>query len=202
MKRWLFKLVLFLFLGAIVNIAVAWGCELTKIRMMGCIMSNPSSQQIQWWADNVPVGFVSELDMSGDVPLGNIGISDTRMEAHSDDITLISSFVYISRAGWPLLSLEGARWENFDYGAASQTIFDAAIPVEDEYTIIPLQPIWTGFVANTFFYTFFCYILYYGRGTARRIERRKRGHCIKCGYDLRETSGGCPECGWGREAEA
>ena len=36
----------------------------------------------------------------------------------------------------------------------------------------------------------------------RRQRFLKRGHCIKCGYDLRETSGGCPECGWGREAEA
>ncbi len=26
--------------------------------------------------------------------------------------------------------------------------------------------------------------------------------CPKCAYDLRGTSGGCSECGWGREAEA
>jgi len=34
----------------------------------------------------------------------------------------------------------------------------------------------------------------------RRMIRRKRGHCIKCGYDLRgDFSAGCPECGWRRE---
>ncbi|MEE9129209.1 MAG: hypothetical protein V3T84_04260 [Phycisphaerales bacterium] len=36
--------------------------------------------------------------------------------------------------------------------------------------------------------------------TLRRIIRRKRGLCIKCGYDLRgDFSTGCPECGWRRD---
>lgn len=38
-----------------------------------------------------------------------------------------------------------------------------------------------------------------GRGwKARRVAR---GHCPKCGYDLRgnaKNEPGCPECGWGR----
>ena len=38
---------------------------------------------------------------------------------------------------------------------------------------------------------------------ARRLIRRKRGLCIKCGYDLRGTEHEvCPECGWQRETEA
>lgn len=34
------------------------------------------------------------------------------------------------------------------------------------------------------------------RGPYRRHRRRKKGHCLKCGYDLTgNISGVCPECG-------
>ncbi|UCD75698.1 MAG: tetratricopeptide repeat protein [Phycisphaerales bacterium] len=39
-----------------------------------------------------------------------------------------------------------------------------------------------------------------GPSVLRRHVRIKRGHCIKCGYDLRgDPVAGCPECGWGRK---
>ena len=65
--------------------------------------------------------------------------------------------------------------------------------------LLPLRPILPGFAINTIFYAAILWILMLGPVTARRMIRRKRGRCIKCGYDLRGTSGGggevCPECG-------
>ncbi len=67
--------------------------------------------------------------------------------------------------------------------------------------VIPLRPIWPGFAINTISYAALLWLLFFGSLTARRIIRRKRGHCIKCGYDLRgDFSAGCPECGWQRES--
>ena len=43
-------------------------------------------------------------------------------------------------------------------------------------------------------------LLLAGPRALRRHIRRKRGRCVKCGYDLHgELDAGCPECGWGRK---
>ncbi len=61
---------------------------------------------------------------------------------------------------------------------------------------LPLQPVWPGFATNTVFYAAILWLLAFGPSTARRIIRRKRGLCIKCGYDLRGAEHEvCPECG-------
>ena len=63
---------------------------------------------------------------------------------------------------------------------------------------LPLRPIWPGFAINTVFYAVVLWLLTLAPFTARRFIRRKRGHCIKCGYDLRAVEHEkCPECGAG-----
>ena len=48
------------------------------------------------------------------------------------------------------------------------------------------------FVVSSFLYPTVAFI----RGPYRRYRRRKKGLCLKCGYDLTaNTSGICPECG-------
>ncbi len=61
---------------------------------------------------------------------------------------------------------------------------------------LPLRPLWPGFAINTIFYAAILWLLAFGPFAVRRVVRRKRGHCIKCGYDLRGTEQEvCPECG-------
>ena len=62
--------------------------------------------------------------------------------------------------------------------------------------LLPLRPLWPGFAINTIFYAAILWFVMLGPFTARRIIRRKRGQCIKCGYDLRGAEHeACPECG-------
>ena len=62
--------------------------------------------------------------------------------------------------------------------------------------VVPLRPIWSGFAANTIFYAAILWLLCSSPFVVQRLIRRRRGHCIKCGYDLRGTEHEvCPECG-------
>jgi hypothetical protein len=118
------------------------------------------------------------------------------------------------RAGWPRRCLSGDRWklEPADPQAACRYI--AAIPLErfaparlimplgeEPVCLLPLRPIPSGFAVNTLFYAAILWLLIGGPFVLRRLIRRQRGRCPKCGYDLRHAlSGGCPECGWNRAA--
>ena len=66
----------------------------------------------------------------------------------------------------------------------------------------PLRPILPGFLINMLFWAIILWLLIPGPFVLRRLIRRKRGRCPKCGYDLRGAipgaGGGCPECGWNR----
>ncbi|MGI9013440.1 MAG: hypothetical protein ACR2GY_04230 [Phycisphaerales bacterium] len=65
--------------------------------------------------------------------------------------------------------------------------------------IIPLRPIFPGFIINTLFYALIWFGALAACGFAKRTLRTRRGRCIECNYDLRgDFDAGCPECGWGR----
>jgi len=69
--------------------------------------------------------------------------------------------------------------------------------------LLPLVPIWPGFLINTLSYAAIWFTLFFGFGSAKRAIRRKRGRCPRCGYDLRGAlENGCSECGWRREEKA
>ncbi len=197
MKRSLFKLALFLVLGAIVNVAVAQGFALTQERHWthwSEIELTP--WQVQWWVDHAPDGFVPVPQESSDIRPVRFGISATLMDANNvnwDNVAL-------RRAGWPLRAIEGAQWLRLESGSGLRYVFDAMLPIGDGNRWILLRPLWFGFTANTLLYAFLLYGLFFGPRIVRRMIRRRRGHFIKCGYDLRgDFSAGCPECGWRRE---
>ena len=103
--------------------------------------------------------------------------------------------------------MRGLKWAPTENDAV--TTFVASIPLNTvpikhhRYpgnNLLPLAAIWPGFAINTIFYAAILWMLSLGPFAARRFIRRNRGHCIKCGYDLRgDFSAGCPECGWRRE---
>lgn len=62
-------------------------------------------------------------------------------------------------------------------------------------TLIPLQPLWPGLLANTFFYATFALTPMVLLRWRRARRRRARGKCVACGCELGEDVAVCPECG-------
>jgi hypothetical protein len=69
--------------------------------------------------------------------------------------------------------------------------------------LLPFEPLWPGFAFNTLIWAVFAWVLLFGPLALRRVIRRRRGRCPRCGYELRgELDAGCAECGWNRLAES
>ena len=110
--------------------------------------------------------------------------------------------------GWPMRTLystsylyEGdPKWTQDDWTLA-------LVPRAQEYgwtyrPELPFRPLWLGFGINTVLFASISCGIALLLVAARRMIHRKRGCCIKCGYDLRGAEHEvCPECGLGREQD-
>jgi len=233
MKRWTFRILLFLILGVVTTVGVAWG--LADINWMlaesqvGQRNIDGRCWQVQRWESATAVRILSrtrlyEYDPTPDDPAsllpswGGFNIPDD-----SGSPLLFSED--ISARGWPMWAMyyrfrSDMRESSLDYGYEIhwQSADDGLQALR-----FPLRPIFPGFIINTLFYTAIWFGIFFGVATLRRFVRKKRGRCVKCGYDLRgqrsavrdqnenghedaaltsdlRSDAGCPECGWEREA--
>ena len=118
----------------------------------------------------------------------------------------VDAYLHVE-AGWPLRSLSGERivpfesargWKN---GQVLKYEFrSAAVSPTTPLIVRPLRPQPFGFLVNSLLYAAALWLLVCGPREVRRRLRKRRGLCVRCGYDLRGNfSAGCPECGWRRE---
>lgn len=240
MKRHFTKFLIFIIIGAIINICIAWAISLNN----------------KWWTSAVwSTGINWTSDNDDDIPnqwefirvqrFGAQGVSSWSSRANQvlqvhasiafDDLPINESighwpaddphpsdlphwawprrwFTFSEpddsfnirqefATGWPLLSLRSAHTINVSaVGSTSKWAGCLRTPnwSRDNFpgTFVPLYPIWPGFAINTLIYSAIVWILVIVPFAARRITRRKRGVCFKCGYDLRHADHiVCPECG-------
>lgn len=62
-------------------------------------------------------------------------------------------------------------------------------------TWVPVLPLWPGLIANSLIYGLAWCALLATPIAFRRALRRRRGQCVKCGYDCSSSGRKCPECG-------
>lgn len=247
MKRIAIKSLVFLLLGAVVNVAVAWGCatwvdfDWRQKRTQGYdhfagwgfeTTVDPTSRFIGYTAsryqrfgsqrvtvfhssaytgmpgrttipfeDMIPQWAIEFLDIP---ELSGERIRTTSAHTHS---------AIVDGRGWPCLALWGGMKRPIlglrvlRYGQPVQLVernhgiirLDSKTtgPVANtDHRFLPTRPILPGFLINTIFYTGVLWLLCSAPFAARRLIRKQRGKCVRCGYDLRHAEHDvCPECG-------
>ena len=207
MKRWIAKLVLFLLLGAIVNVAVAWGLAGFYPATFDRTKSSLSDEARRWASDKgVPYPVISSYNGLGirwvvvHKQVGTTMLSGGAEEPVYDYAGMVVD------AGWPFVAMYEQSWIDDAASSSHRRIYRTAIGLQSEATglapviaplrPIPLNPALPGFAFNTLLYAAIVWLITLAPFTARRMIRRKRGRCIKCGYDLRGAEHeACPECG-------
>jgi hypothetical protein len=102
--------------------------------------------------------------------------------------------------GWPLPCL----WHRFMLDDDGRMALEGhwsltGDPRRSNWTdAIPARIVWKGLAVDTAVYSIVAAAVFFGPGAVRRARRRRRGWCVRCGYDLRGAAGPCPECGAGR----
>ncbi len=249
MKRWSAKIVVLLIIGAVLNVAVAWGFAIWPIdmarrpwqffasvqyyeqfgsdrhlylrtmvyRLPGEIQLSQHEATASLARFSVGPEPIDEADLRALVPKWSRLAAGDPFEEFANhnraDHELVDYIEYAS--GWPAYSL---RYYGPIYvvRAGSGNVYDESgmtgyfhftLPqkmVDGGYrSELPFLPIWPGFAINTGFYAAVLWLMSLAPFTLRRVIRRKRGACIKCGYDLRGTAQMiCSECGHEVRAEA
>ncbi|HVP73606.1 MAG TPA: hypothetical protein VMS30_07700 [Phycisphaerales bacterium] len=216
MKRWAVRICVFLLLGAIVNVAVAW----VPLPSWLVNSSKPSLARTDTWVvqrfTNDPnrtiwafrympatVIFPPEYQVQPveDVlaPYGEECLTHIR-RLHDEESYLLMGWG--GAQGFPMLALRGfaietrkpsyegsqrVDLETFGLLVSKRVRFGEARPY-------PLIPIWPGFAINTVFYALVLWLLFAAPFALRRWRRIKRGLCPKCAYPV-GTNEVCTECG-------
>jgi hypothetical protein len=217
MKRHLLRSGLLVIAGAIVNVAVAWGCAARWPQRLVAPGTNPAGNGIPVWSvhwqprtepctlwieQHMPEGVLLEsrwVAVGPGVVLN--GYRGVTIEHHTEMEPSMFGAEQIS-AGWPLLSLMGGRWvfNQWDHVAIRQVtvneefIHALAVPDGGWRRVLPLGPIWPGFAINTILYAAILWGVFFGPGMVKRGLRRRRGLCPACAYPI-GSSPVCTECG-------
>ena len=199
MKRLLLIIAICLLLGAVVNVAVAWGCAAWA--------PSPARQEAEGnWPARVPVEWGNTCSLY----IGsNLGV----MEVHALGRSLVGGGLprqYVFQSGFPVRclyrELRGIKDLGESLAAAegfwSPRSWRGGIEISKFFQwlhvrqtrYLPAQPMWWGFLLNTFFYASVVWLLIPGPFALRRFLRVRRGLCQKCAYPMGESAI-CSECG-------
>jgi len=197
------RAVVFLLLGAVVNVAVAWGCVFWTAPLFEW-SSGSAGDQLRWLVQ-VPNDWPVESTFGVNSQSAGLSLIARSHTSFDQDALIHSLNIY--DAGVPYRALRRIEWFRDGPGTASEIaapwgIWQAGMEaptflrkwsnVSDPR--LPLLPIWPGFAINTIFYGAILWLLFAFPFALRRWRRVRRGLCAKCAYPV-GASDVCTECG-------
>jgi hypothetical protein len=212
MKRHFFKIALFVFAGAIINVAVALAIAFNLDGFTG--RTSIARVGDRYWGISRKDNFGS-LVVTSEIWSGFCTGCELKPVAQelfpswfhaeslwlrtplpSYEVTTLVASGFPTHACWGKQT-SGPPFHLVGLGTAPAVSY-LGIPVtsKEGVTLLPVRPLWPGFAINTIFYAAIMWFLFFAPGAIRKRVRRKRGQCAACGYSLRDiTSDKCPECG-------
>ena len=187
------RIVVFALIGAAATVLVAWGCPHFGPEI-GSTLERAGTRR--WESIEIPQfdfdpGPVAELQSR------RRGLRAWYRASHDPPrITVVVNF------GLPLQSLTMRHTSEKN----ARSLGGVAVPNflvtnQPELAVLtakrlPVLPLWPGFLVDTAFWGGAAFVVWSGPGFVRRRARRRRGRCVRCGYELAGVGGGvCPECG-------
>ncbi len=208
---------MFLLAGAVVNVAVAWGCAVwiavgREREVTASRYTDTNRVHVGRWsrsgasimyADRVRAAYgFSRVDGAPEKLLPDwSGLGTARAAYESGAVD--EEYRVVDMRGWPMLTLwsEGELVRTRVAGVLKQKLhvrggLVTSLGVKGHFlrNVLPLRPLWPGFAVNTLFYAGILWLAIPGPFALRRLIRRRRGLCPKCAYPMGESAV-CSECG-------
>ena len=169
MRRRLLILAAFLLAGAVLNVAVAWGCAL--------------------WSPALKTDTIDDETYRA----WGIGWSTTMwVYMHGDNAIIEAGFPLACVAG-EFGSSSGLGFPQ-SYWTRSLIGWELTKRYPKPHRPFPIRPLWIGCATNSLFFTGVLWLSLSGFFLVRRRLRVKRGLCPACAYPLGESAV-CSECG-------
>ena len=204
MKRRLLKLGLLLLIGAIINVAVAWGCVRGDYQQREVDDGVPPSAMNaiersapRQWVMNRDSGWRwCSFGVVYDMADGSLPV-EGQIQLYGHAVGIVPGpapeSAAILRAGWPMRSFQYSMFGKVSFKNPPIT-YSNALSIGWGGWPLPSAPLWPGFTINTIFYAAILWLLCAAPGFVRRRIRARRGQCPACAYPI-GTSDVCTECG-------
>ncbi|HWB18891.1 MAG TPA: hypothetical protein VG711_01210 [Phycisphaerales bacterium] len=185
--------------GAVVNVAVAWGCAWWSLTHYAELEYGRDDEERKRMLDEaLSRGFRCVVfdGAQGSLAFGiDSGQGYQKLHVFPYSLYRYTGYHEFS-AGYPCKALEGYWMRSTDQDPWEQVGGIAVTrPMDNgDRRLIPYTPMWPGFLVNSLFYGAIVWGIFAATFTMRRMIRRKQNLCSHCGYPI-GVSDVCTECG-------